>query len=115
MVWETRKISSSDDRHPRQSDGGTNSGVFYGHSEAVHHGDAAIRYLPQKRSVIYCATQPGVTLLDGVGPGEYPTAVIRQRPGAIRSTWVRVREDISHPRGHQPLDRRPTIFVRAPL
>jgi aspartate-semialdehyde dehydrogenase len=41
---------------------------------------------------------PGVTLLDGVRTGEYPTAV--SNAAGTDPVYVgRVREDISHPRG----------------
>ena len=44
------------------------------------------------------SSAPGVTVLDGDGPGEYPTATTE---AANRDDVFvgRIREDISHPRG----------------
>jgi aspartate-semialdehyde dehydrogenase len=94
MVWETQKILG-DDRilvNPTA----VRIPVFYGHSEAVHIetrekiSAAAVCELLKKA--------PGVTLLDGVTSGAYPTAVT-EASGRDPVYVGRVREDISHPRG----------------
>ena len=67
-----------------------------GHSEAVHIETAEKISAQQVCDLLRDA--PGVTLLDGVRTGEYPTAV--SIAAGTDPVYVgRVREDISHPRG----------------
>jgi aspartate-semialdehyde dehydrogenase len=70
--------------------------VFYGHSDAVH---IETRDKISAESVCeLLQNAPGVTLLDGVRSGQYPTAVT-EASGKDAVYVGRVREDISHPRG----------------
>ena len=94
MVWETRKIFDDDSILVNPT--AVRIPTFYGHSEAVHietrdkiTADAVCELLRDA---------PGVTLLDGVQTGEYPTAVT-DSSGNDPVYVGRVREDISHPRG----------------
>ena len=94
MVWETRKILGDEDILVNPT--AVRIPAFYGHSEAVHI---------ETRSKISAAEvcdllrdAPGITLLDGVSTGEYPTAVT-DSSGNDPVYVGRVREDISHPRG----------------
>ena len=94
MVWETRKILG--DESIQVNPTAVRIPVFYGHSEAVH--------IETKEKISAAAVcdllrkAPGVTLLDGVATGEYPTAVT-ESSGHDAVFVGRVREDISHPRG----------------
>ena len=94
MVWETRKIFG--DESILVNPTAVRIPVFYGHSEAVHietrEKIAAGKVCDLLRNA------PGVTLLDGVRTGEYPTAVT-ESSGTDAVYVGRVREDISHPRG----------------
>ena len=94
MVWETRKILGDDDI--RVNPTAVRIPVFYGHSEAVH-----IETRDKITAAAVCELMraaPGVELVDGTKPGEYPTAVTES--SGARPVFVgRVREDISHPRG----------------
>jgi len=70
--------------------------AFYGHSEAVH-----IETRDKISAAEVCELMrnaPGVTLVDGVETGQYPTAVT-ESSGNDAVYVGRVREDISHPRG----------------
>lgn len=94
MVWETRKILG--DETVRVNPTAVRIPVFYGHSEALHvetaekiSADAVCELLRKA---------PGITLIDGVDTGEYPTAVT-DASGTDAVYVGRVREDISHPRG----------------
>jgi len=94
LVWETRKILGDDAILVNPT--AVRIPVFYGHSEAVHietkdkiSADKACELL---------ASADGITLLDGVETGQYPTAVT-ESSGNDAVYVGRVREDISHPRG----------------
>lgn len=94
MVWETRKILGDEDIRVNPTT--VRIPVFYGHSEAVH-----IETREKITAAEVCELMrnaPGVTLLDGVSTGEYPTAVT-ESSGHDAVFVGRVREDISHPRG----------------
>ena len=94
MVWETRKILEDPDilvnptcvRVP----------VYLGHSEALHIETREKLTVGEVRDLLDAA--PGVAVLDGENPGDYPTAATE---AANRdAVYVgRIREDISHPRG----------------
>lgn len=94
MVWETRKIFGDDSI--RVNPTAVRIPVFYGHSEAVH--------IETKRKITAAEVcdllknAPGVTLMDGVETGAYPTAVT-DSSGRDPVYVGRVREDISHPQG----------------
>jgi aspartate-semialdehyde dehydrogenase len=94
MVWETRKILDDDSIQVNPT--AVRIPVFYGHSEAIH-----IETREKITAAAVCdllRDAPGVTLLDGVAIGEYPTAVT-DSSGRDAVFVGRVREDISHPRG----------------
>ena len=94
MVWETRKIFADDTILVNPT--AVRIPAFYGHSEAVH-----IETRDKISAEAVCELlreAPGVTLLDGVATGEYPTAVT-DSSGNDPVYVGRVREDISHPRG----------------
>ncbi len=94
MVWETRKIFADDSILVNPT--AVRIPVFYGHSEAVH-----IETRDKISAGKVCElldNAPGVTLLDGLKTGEYPTAVT-ESSGNDPVYVGRVREDISHPRG----------------
>lgn len=94
MIWETRKILEDPDilvnptcvRVP----------VYLGHSEALHIETRDKLTVKEVRKLLREA--PGVVVLDGENPGDYPTAATE---GANRdAVYVgRIREDVSHPRG----------------
>jgi aspartate-semialdehyde dehydrogenase len=94
MVWETRKILGDDAILVNPT--AVRIPVFYGHSEAVHIETK--EKLSAERACELLAAAPGVTLLDGVATGQYPTAVT-DSSGTDAVYVGRVREDISHPRG----------------
>ena len=94
MVWETRKILG--DERILVNPTAVRIPVFYGHSEAVH-----IETRDKISAAEVCEllrNAPGVTVVDGVALGEYPTAVT-ESAGTDAVFVGRVREDISHPRG----------------
>ena len=94
MVWETRKIFEDDDILVNPT--AVRIPVFFGHSEAIN-----IETRDKVSAAEVCQLMenaPGVTLLDGVETGEYPTAVT-ESSGSDPVFVGRVREDISHPRG----------------
>jgi aspartate-semialdehyde dehydrogenase len=94
MVWETRKIFG--DESILVNPTAVRIPAFYGHSEAVH-----IETRQKISAAEVCEllkNAPGVTLVDGVNTGEYPTAVT-EASGKDPVYVGRVREDISHPRG----------------
>ena len=94
MIWETRKILEDPDilvnptcvRVP----------VYLGHSEALHIETREKLTVEEVRELL--GEAPGVVVLDGENPGDYPTAATE---AANRdAVYVgRIREDISHPRG----------------
>ena len=94
MVWETRKILEEPDilvnptcvRVP----------VYLGHSEALHIETRDKLTVDEARQLL--AEAPGVVVLDGDNPGDYPTAATEaaNRDGVFVG---RIREDLSHPRG----------------
>ena len=94
MVWETRKIFADDDILVNPT--AVRIPAFYGHSEAVHI-ETRDKITAEKACELL-ANAPGVTLLDGVKTGAYPTAVT-DASGQDPVFVGRVREDISHPRG----------------
>ena len=94
MVWETRKIFADDDILVNPT--AVRIPAFYGHSEAVHIETR--EKITAEKACELLANAPGVTLLDGVKTGAYPTAVT-DASGQDPVFVGRVREDISHPRG----------------
>ena len=94
MVWETRKILG--DETILVNPTAVRIPAFFGHSEAVHIETRDKISAAKVRELLQNA--PGVTLMDGIGPGEYPTAVT-DSSGNDAVFVGRVREDISHPRG----------------
>ena len=94
MVWETQKILGDDDIAVNPT--AVRIPAFFGHSEAVHIETKAKISAAEVRELLQKA--PGVTLLDGTGEGEYPTAVT-DASGTDPVYVGRVREDISHPTG----------------
>jgi aspartate-semialdehyde dehydrogenase len=94
MVWETRKIL--DDDAIAVNPTAVRIPVFYGHSEAIHLETKS--KISAKEVCKLLRKAPGVVLLDGVGPGKYPTAV-SDASGKDAVFVGRVREDISHPCG----------------
>jgi aspartate-semialdehyde dehydrogenase len=94
MLWETQKIF--EDESIAVNATAVRIPVFYGHSEAVH-----LETRKKITAADVCRLlreAPGVTLIDGVAAGEYPTAV-SDASGTDPVFVGRVREDISHPRG----------------
>ncbi len=94
MVWETRKILGDADILVNPT--AVRIPAFYGHSEAVH-----IETRDKISAADVCEllrNAPGITLMDGVKQGAYPTAVT-EASGHDPVFVGRVREDISHPRG----------------
>jgi len=94
MVWETRKILDDDSILVNPT--AVRIPVFYGHSEAVHIETREPITAGQVRRLLLEA--PGVTVIDEMQSGGYPTAVTE----AARNDDVfvgRIRADISHDRG----------------
>jgi aspartate-semialdehyde dehydrogenase len=94
IVWETRKIFADDDLLINPT--AVRIPVFYGHSEAVHV-ETKQKLTAEKACELF-RSAPGITLLDGIETGHYPTAVT-ESSGTDPVYVGRVREDISHPRG----------------
>ena len=94
MVWETHKILEDDSI--RVNPTAVRVPVFYGHSEAIHI-ETRDKLSAAKASELL-ASAPGITVLDGVETGQYPTAVT-ESSGNDAVYVGRIREDISHPRG----------------
>ena len=94
MVWETQKILEDDAILVNPT--AVRIPVFYGHSEAVHIETRD--KLSAEQAVELLSSAPGVTVLDGVATGQYPTAVT-ESSGNDAVFVGRIREDISHPRG----------------
>ncbi|MGI9223054.1 MAG: aspartate-semialdehyde dehydrogenase [Woeseiaceae bacterium] len=94
MVWETRKILGDDSILVNPT--AVRIPAFYGHSEAVH-----VETRDKISAAEVCELMrnaPGVSLVDGIEIGQYPTAVT-ESSGSDSVFVGRVREDISHPRG----------------
>ena len=70
--------------------------VYLGHSEAVHLETRTKVTVQEVQDMLNSA--PGVIVVDGDGPGDYPTATTE---AANRDAVFvgRIREDLSHPRG----------------
>jgi aspartate-semialdehyde dehydrogenase len=94
MVWETRKIFADDSILINPT--AVRIPIFYGHAEAVHIETK--EKISAEKVCDLLRNAPGVTLLDGVNTGEYPTAVT-ESSGTDPVYVGRVREDISHSRG----------------
>ena len=94
MVWETRKIFADDSILINPT--AVRIPAFYGHSEAVHIETK--EKISAEKVCELLSNAEGVSLLDGVKTGEYPTAVT-ESSGTDAVYVGRVREDISHPRG----------------
>jgi len=94
MVWETQKILG--DENVAVNPTAVRVPVFYGHSEAIHVETDSKISADEVRELL--RTAPGVELVDGVAPGQYPTAV-SESSGQDPVFVGRVREDISHPCG----------------
>ncbi len=94
MVWETRKILEDPDIQVNPTC--VRVPVYLGHSEALHIETRDRITVRQVRELLDQAS--GVVVLDGEGPGDYPTAATE---AANRdAVYVgRIREDVSHPRG----------------
>ncbi len=94
LIWETRKILEDPDIMVNPTC--VRIPVYVGHSEAVHIETRTKVTVPDARKLLNSAA--GVELMDGDGPGEYPTAAT---DAAHRdAVYVgRIREDLSHPRG----------------
>jgi len=94
MVWETRKIFA--DNEILVNPTAVRIPAFYGHSEAMHIETR--KKISAAEACDLLERAEGVTLLDGVKTGQYPTAVT-ESSGSDAVYVGRVREDISHPRG----------------
>ena len=94
MVWETRKILG--DERILVNPTAVRIPAFFGHSEAVHIETR--EKISAARVVELLSAAPGVTVIDGVETGRYPTAV-SDASGADPVFVGRIREDITHPRG----------------
>ena len=93
MVWETQKIL---DPNIQVNPTCVRIPVFYGHSEAVHIETASKLTAARARDLLQAA--PGVSVMDNLEPGGYPTAV-GQAAGTDPVFVGRIREDVSHPQG----------------
>ncbi|MBT8101869.1 MAG: aspartate-semialdehyde dehydrogenase [Gammaproteobacteria bacterium] len=94
MVWETRKILDDDEIQVNPT--AVRIPVFFGHSEAVHIETRDKISAPSVVELL--ARSPGITVVDGVEIGQYPTAVT-EASGTNPVFVGRIREDISHERG----------------
>jgi len=94
MVWETRKILG--DESIAVNPTAVRIPAFFGHSEAVHLETREKITAQQVCDLLRVA--PGVQVIDGVEPGQYPTAVT-DASGNDPVFVGRIREDISHPTG----------------
>jgi aspartate-semialdehyde dehydrogenase len=94
MFWETRKIL--EDPSIMVNATCVRVPVYYGHSEAVHVETRTKITVPEVQKLLNSA--PGITVIDGEQPGDYPTAAT---DAAHRDAVFvgRIREDLSHPRG----------------
>ncbi len=94
MVWETKKILED-------ADIGVNPTcvrvpVFYGHSEAVHIETRDSITAAEAKALLEKA--PGVSVMDGLEDGAYPTAV-GDASGQDEVFVGRIRQDLSSDRG----------------
>jgi aspartate-semialdehyde dehydrogenase len=94
LVWETRKIFGDPDIQINPT--AVRIPVFIGHSEAVHLETRDPISADKVRELLTAA--PGVTVLDEVKMGGYPTSVT-EASGADPVYVGRIREDISHKQG----------------
>ncbi|MEM7431290.1 MAG: aspartate-semialdehyde dehydrogenase [Pseudomonadota bacterium] len=94
MVWETHKILG--DPNIAVNATAVRVPVFYGHSEAVHIETRDKISAVDTRKLL--SEAPGVTVIDDIDTGQYPTAVT-DSSGTDAVFVGRVREDISHERG----------------
>jgi len=94
MIWETQKIF--EDPGIMVNPTCVRVPVYLGHSEAVHLETRTKVTVDEVRDMLSSA--PGVIVVDGDGPGDYPTAATE---AANRDAVFvgRIREDLSHPRG----------------
>ena len=94
MIWETQKIFEDPDIMVNPTC--VRVPVYLGHSEAVHLETRTKVTVPEVQDMLNSA--PGVIVVDGDGPGDYPTAATE---AANRDAVFvgRIREDLSHPRG----------------
>jgi aspartate-semialdehyde dehydrogenase len=94
MVWETRKIFADPDIQINPT--AVRIPVFIGHSEAVHLETREPISAEKVRELLEAA--PGVSVLDEVKMGGYPTSVT-EASGSDPVYVGRIREDISHKQG----------------
>ena len=94
MILETRKIMV--DERILVNPTAVRVPVFYGHSEAVHIETEKKIDAATAKSLL--ANAPGITLLDELKDGEYPTAVT-ESSGHDNVFVGRIRVDLSHPQG----------------
>jgi aspartate-semialdehyde dehydrogenase len=94
MIWETQKIMNDDQILVNPT--AVRVPVFYGHSEACHIETEDKMTAAEARAVLQDA--PGVTVIDELVDGGYPTAVT-EGAGSDEVFVGRIREDISHPNG----------------
>lgn len=92
LAWETRKILGDNDIAVNATT--VRIPVFFGHSEAVNVETSSKISAAEVCDLLRNA--PGVTLIDGVETGQYPTAVT-DSAGTDPVYVGRVRDDISHP------------------
>ena len=94
MIWETQKIFEDPDIMVNPTC--VRVPVYLGHSEAVHLETRTKVTVQEVQDMLNSA--PGVIVVDGDGPGDYPTAATE---AANRDAVFvgRIREDLSHPRG----------------
>ncbi len=94
MVWETQKIL--EDSNISVNATCVRVPVFYGHSEALHIETSHPVDISVAKKLLIDA--PGVTVIDGLQDGAYPTAV--SDSAGEDSVFVgRIRSDISHDHG----------------
>lgn len=94
MAWETKKIFGDESIQVNATC--VRVPVFYSHSEAVNIETRTPITVEEVRTLL--ADAPGVTLMDGREPGDYPTAV-SDSAGKDATFVGRIRADISHPNG----------------
>ncbi len=93
MVWETRKILDLPEIQLTATC--VRVPVFYGHSESLNVVTRKKISAAGVRALMEAA--PGVTVMDGRGPGEWPTPL--DAAGKDATFVGRIREDCSHERG----------------
>ena len=94
IVWETQKILGDESILVNVT--AVRVPVFFGHSEAVHIETRKKADVEEVKRLLDAA--PGVAVVDGRSDAAYPTAATHAA-GADDVFVVRIREDISHPRG----------------